>query len=164
MNAQMQSEKPIKTIYGRSAGMKISEKTKRLMIGAEIVWFDSNPLSQDMDDSLHFFFDSHTSAMTDLLLRKQGLTDVSQYVNIPFLWSVKMDLYYSKPNRSGTKPHVEPFYFKFRGTIFPMGDEFKKMRDLHYMTKNMEFLQAPDDHKNKKIYATTKFTCTVIGA
>ena len=48
MNAPMQSIKPIKTIYGRSAGLKVSDKTKRLMIGAEIVWFDNNPLSQDL--------------------------------------------------------------------------------------------------------------------
>lgn len=162
MNAPMQSAKPIKTIYGRSAGLKISDKTKRLMIGAEIVWFDSNPLSQDMDDCLHFFFDSHTNPMTDLLLRKQGLTDVSQYVNIPFLWQCEMSTHWDMPNRPDHR-HEDTEIFKFRGTIFPMTQAFKENRDRIYMRQRLEYLDIPDDNRNKKIYSTTKFKCVVIG-
>jgi len=163
MNQPMQSNKPIKEIYGKSSGIQLPQKIKRLLLGAEITWVDSNPLSQDMDDKLHFYFDSKTSAMTDALLRKHGLSDVSQYVNIPFQWGVNMELHYSMPNRQEVdKRHMEPFYFEFYGTIFPMSDKFRRARDLHYMTKNMEFAQVPADHKNKKFYATTKFTCIVI--
>lgn len=161
MNAPMrQCHDNIKTIYGKSKGFDIPQKMKKLLIGAEIVWFDKEPMSQNMDDALHFFFDSKTSAMTDLLLKKQGLTDVSQYVNIPMQWGVEMELHYSMPNRG--KRHVEHHYFEFYGTIFPMSEKFKRHRDTFYMAKNMEFLQVPYDHKNKKFYETTKFKATVI--
>jgi hypothetical protein len=163
MNAPMQSIKPIKTIYGRSAGLKVSDKTKRLMIGAEIVWFDNNPLSQDMDDCLHFFFDSHTNPMTDLLLRKQGLTDVSQYVNIRFFWRCEMSTHWNMPNRPDHR-HEDSEVFKFRGTIFPMTKAFKENRDRIYMRQRLEYLDIPDDNRNKKVYATTKFKCVVVGA
>ena len=163
MNAPMQSNKPIKTIKGRSSGINLPHRIKKHLIGAEIVWFDANPLSQDMDDRLHFYFDSKTSPMTDLLLLRAGLSDVSQYVNIPLKWGVHMELYYKMPNRLDVnKRHMEPIYFEFHGTIFPMHERFKYWRDKHYMLKNMEFAQVPDDQKNKKFYVTTKYTCTVI--
>lgn len=162
MNAPMQSTKPIREIYGRSAGIKISDKTKRLMVGAEIVWLDNNPLSQDMDDCLHFFFDSHTSKMTDLLLRKQGLTDVSQYVNISFRWRCEMSTHWNMPNRPDHRHEdIEPF--EFRGTIFPMTQAFKDNRDRIYIRQRLEYLDIPDDNRNKKVYATTKFKCVVVG-
>lgn len=163
MNLPMQSTKPIKEIYARSAGINFPPKIKKLLIGAEVVWFDATPLSQNMDDALHFFFDTKTSAMTDLLLRRHGLTDVSQFVNIHFKWGVQMELYYSMPNRKEVdKRHMEPFYFEFHGTIYPMHEKFKAMRDLHYMTKQLEFGCVPDDHKNKKFYETTKFLAVVV--
>ncbi len=164
MNAPMrQSHDNIKTIYGKSRGYDIPQKMKKLLIGAEIVWFDKEPMSQNMDDALHFFFDSNTSIMTDLLLKKQGLTDVSQYVNIPLQWGVEMELHYSMPNREEhEKHHVEPHYFEFFGTIFPMTEKFKKHRDIFYMAKNLQFACVPDDHKNKKFYETTKFRAVVI--
>lgn len=165
MNAPMR-EGIKKTIFARSSGLKVSDRVKKLLIGAEVVWFDKVPLSQDMDDALHFFFDSHTSSMTDALLRKQGLTDVSQYINIPMQWEVTMELVYAMPNRStedSVKTHSEFLKYRFHGTIFPMSEKFKSHRDKFYLLKNMEFAEAPDDHKNKKMYETTKFTCVVVG-
>jgi hypothetical protein len=162
MNAPMLN-KTLKTIYGKSAGIKVPDRVKKLLAGAEVVWWDKNPLSQDMDDALHFFFDSHTNTMTDLLLKRYGLTDVSQYVNIPLLWEVKMDLVYSMPNHKTKKQVIDTHYFNMRSTIFPMSDKFRKERDAFYFLKNLEHLETPDDHKNKAIYETTKFSCVVIG-
>lgn len=163
MNLPMRSDKKVKTIYGKSNGINLPPRVKKLLIGAEVIWLDKDPLSQDMDDQLNFFFDSHTSSATDMLLRRHGMTDVSQYVNIKFLWGVQMELYYSMPNRQEVeKRHMEPFYFEFHGTIYPMHEKFKEMRDLHYMTKQLEFGCVPDDHKNKKFYETTKFRAVVI--
>ncbi len=161
MNAPMRNS-PVKNIYGRSNGIFIPDNIKKLMIGAVIVWFDKNPLSQDMDDCLHFFFDSKTSAMTDLLLKKQGLTDVSQYVNIKLRWHVAMSTFWSMPNRPN-KRHEDCETFEFRGTIFPMTDKFKAERDRIYMRQRLEYLDIPNENKNKKVYETTKFMCTVIG-
>lgn len=153
-----------KTIYGKSTGIKLPNRIKKLLIGAEILWSDSDPLSQDITDELHFYFNSKTSKMTDLLLMKNGLTDVSQYINIPFLWGVNMELYYRMPNRKGgEKQHIDRHYFEFYGTIFPLHEKFIKNRDQFYLLKNMEYLQIPDDHKNKKFYETTRFKTTVIG-
>ncbi len=163
MKAPMNPNKKIKEIYASSRGIQLPPKIKRLLIGAEATWFDQNPLSTNMDDALHFYFDTQTSSSTDMLVRRYGLNDVSQFVNIPFLWGVTMELYYNMPNRKEVdKRHMEPFYFEFYGTIYPMHEKFKKMRDLHYMTKNLEFAQVPDDHKNKKFYATTKFRAVVV--
>jgi len=83
MNQPMQSTKPIKEIYAKSAGINLPPRVKKLLIGAEIVWFDADPFSQDM-------------------------------------------------------------------------------RDLHYLTKQLEFGMVPDDHKNKKFYETTKFRAVVV--
>jgi len=158
-----QNSKPLKEIYASNHGIVLPPKVKRLLLGAEVVWFDKSPMSQDYDEALHFFFDSHTSSSTDMLLRRHGMTDVSQYVNIKFLWGVQMELYYSMPNRQEVdKRHMEPAYFEFYGTIFPMHEKFKRLRDLHFMTKQMEFAQVPDDHKNKKFYETTKFRAVVV--
>lgn len=162
MSALIQLTKSIKAFCRRSAGLKISDQTKRLMIGAEIVWFDNNPLSQTMDDALNFFFNSHTSPMTDLLLRKQGVIDVSQYVNINFLWQCEMSAYWSMPNRKDHM-HEDNENFKFRGTIFPMTKEFQENRDRIYMRQRLEYLDIPDDNRNKKVYDTTKFKCVAIG-
>jgi hypothetical protein len=163
MNAPMTSTaKPLKEIYASNHGIVLPPKVKRLLLGAEVIWFDADPLSQEADP-LHFFFESHTSKMTDMLLLKHGMTDVSQYVNIKFLWGVQMELYYSMPNRQEVdKRHMEPAYFEFYGTIFPMNEKFKRLRDLHYVKTQMEFSQVPDDHKNKKFYETTKFKCVVV--
>ncbi len=160
---QPTSNKPMKEIFAKSAGINLPPKIKRLLLGAEIVWFDKNPLSQDMDDALHFFFESNTSPQTDMLLRRHGLTDISQYINIRFLWGVQMELHYSMPNRQDvTKHHVESTYFEFHGTMFPMHDKFKQARDQFYMLKQLEFGAVPDDHKNKKFYETTKFKAVVV--
>lgn len=161
MNAPMRNT-PIKNIYGKAKGIQLPDKIKRLMLGAEIVWFDKNPMSQDMDDCLHFFFDSKTNPMTDLLLKKCGLTDVSQYANIPLRWHVAMSTFWSMPNRKHHR-HEDCERFEFRGTIFPMTDKFKAERDRIYMRQRLEYLDIPDDNKNKKVYETTKFICTVVG-
>jgi hypothetical protein len=166
LNAPMRQptqSKPIKEIYASRHGIVLPPKVKRLLRGAEVVWFDKTPLSQDFEDVLHFFFESHTSPMTDMLLRRHGLTDVSQYVNIKFLWGVEMELHYSMPNRKEVdKHHVESTYFEFYGTIFPMHEKFKTERDHFYMLKQLEFSCVPDDHKNKKFYETTKFRAVVV--
>lgn len=83
----MRSNKPIREIYAKSAGINLPPRVRRLLLGAEVVWFDRDPLSQEADP-LHFYFDSHTSSSTDMLLRRHGMTDVSQYVNIKFKWGV----------------------------------------------------------------------------
>jgi hypothetical protein len=161
MNAPMRNT-PIKNIYGKAKGIQLPDKIKKLMLCAEIVWFDNNPMSQDMDECLHFFFDSKTNSMTDLLLRKNGLTDISQYVNIPLRWHVAMSTFWAMPNRPDRR-HEDCERFEFRGTIFPMTDKFKSERDRIYMRQRLEYLDIPDDNKNKKVYATTKFLCTVVG-
>lgn len=160
MNAPLSSN-PIKIITARSGGINIPSRIKRLLIGAEIIWFDKDPMSQDVTDELHFYFNSNTSTMTDLLLKKSGLVEVSQYVNIKFNWGVEMELVYSMPNRG--KTHSDHHYFEFSGTIFPLHEKFRKNRDDFYLLKNLGYLDIPQDHKNKKVYETTKFKCTVIG-
>ena len=126
-----------------------------------IHWYDDDPLSQDFGEALHFFFETKTSKMADLLLAKNGLTDISQFINIPLHWGIEMELIYKKPNRE--QEHRERHYFEFFGLLYPMNAKFIKERDQFYLLKNMEFAQVPDDHKNKKFYKTTKFTATVIG-
>ena len=165
MNLPMRqnSDKPIREIFAKSSGLNIPPKIKRRLIGAEIFWFDADPLSQDMSDELHFFFDSHTSVYTDCLLLRHGLIDISQYINIRFLWGVQMMLHYDMPNRAEVnKRHTETTYFEFHGTMFPMHEKFKQARDQFYMLKQLEFGAVPDDHKNKKFYVTTEFKAVVV--
>lgn len=161
MNAPMKAE--FKTIYGKSKGIVVSARIKKLLIGAEIKWNDSNPLSQDMDDCLHFYFDSHTKPMTDLLLLKFGITDVSQYVNIEFLWEINMRIVYSMPNHREKSAHIDHHWFKFRGTIFPMTEAFKSERDTFYLMKNLEHEMVPRENKNKGYYQLTQFKAKIIG-
>lgn len=162
MNAPMSGSEP-KVIKGYSNGINLPTRLKKLLVGAVVMWEDANPMSANMDDALHFFFDSKTTAMTDLLLKKNGLTDVSQYVNIPFEWYVEMEIKYSMPNHKTKEAFIEPFQFRFRGTVFPMTEAFKKKRNAFYMAKNLAASLTPDDHKNKGIYEMTFFKLTVIG-
>ena len=150
-----------KTIYAKTYGLSLPVKLKKLLIKSMIHWYDDNPLSQDFGEALHFFFETKTSKMADLLLAKNGLTDISQFINIPLHWGIEMELIYKKPNRE--QEHRERHYFEFFGLLYPMNEKFIKERDQFYLLKNMEFAQVPDDHKNKKFYNTTKFTATVIG-
>lgn len=150
-----------KTIYAKTYGLNLPVKLKKLLIKSMIHWYDDDPLSQDFGEALHFFFETKTSKMADLLLAKNGLTDISQFINIPLHWGIEMELIYKKPNRE--QEHRERHYFEFFGLLYPMNAKFIKERDQFYLLKNMEFAQVPDDHKNKKFYKTTKFTATVIG-
>ena len=150
-----------KTIYAKTYGLNLPVKLKKLLIKSMIHWYDADPLSQDFGEALHFFFETKTSKMADLLLAKNGLTDISQFINIPLHWGIEMELIYKKPNRE--QEHRERHYFEFFGLLYPMNEKFIKERDQFYLLKNMEFAQVPDDHKNKKFYSTTKFTATVIG-
>ncbi len=150
-----------KTIYAKTYGLNLPVKLKKLLIKSMIHWYDADPLSQDFGEALHFFFETKTSKMADLLLAKNGLTDISQFINIPLHWGIEMELIYKKPNRE--QEHRERHYFEFFGLLYPMNEKFIKERDQFYLLKNMEFAQVPDDHKNKKFYNTTKFTATVIG-
>jgi len=150
-----------KTIYAKVYGLNLPLKIKKLLIGSNVHWYDENPLSQDFGEALHFFFETKTNAMADLLLRKNGLNDVSQFINIPLHWGIEMELVYDKPNRG--QEHRERHYFEFFGLLYPMNERFIKERDQFYLLKNMEFLAVADDHKNKKVYKTTKFKATVIG-
>lgn len=149
-----------KTIYAKVKGLQLPPKVKKLLLGATVIWYDAEPLSQNFDEALHFFFDTNTSAMGDLLLKKY-LPDVSSFINVPLHWGIEMDLVYDMPNRG--KEHKEHYYFELFGLLYPMHEKFIKERDQFYILKNMEFLLVPDDHKNKKIYKTTKFKATVIG-
>ena len=150
-----------KTIYAKTYGLNLPVKLKKLLIKSMIHWYDADPLSQDFGEALHFFFETKTSKMADLLLAKNGLTDISQFINIPLHWGIEMELIYKKPNRE--QEHRERHYFEFFGLLYPMNAKFIKERDQFYLLKNMEFAQVPDDHKNKKFYKTTKLTATVIG-
>lgn len=163
MNLPMRKEST-KTIYARSRGIDFPPKIKKLLIGAEVVWFDKEPLSQDFGEALHFFFDTKTTPIVDLLLKKNGLNDMSQLINVPLHWGMTMELVYSMPNREeSAKIDKEMHYFEFFGLMYPMNKKFIKNRDEFYLLKNMEFLEVPDSHKNKKFFETTKFTATVIG-
>jgi len=160
---------PMRTITDKEIGAKIGGvqlpiKLKKHLIGSEVVWFDKNPLSQDFGEALHYYFDCKITRITAMLLAKHGLIDVSQTINVPLHWGVEMDLVYSMPNRKeGEKVHTEPHYFEFFGTMYPMNNKFIKERDQFFLLKNMEFLQVPDDQKNKKFFETTKFRAVVIG-
>lgn len=149
-----------KTIYAKIKGLSLPPKVKKLLLGATIIWYDAEPLSQDFDEALHFFFDTKTSAMGDLLLKKH-LPDISNFINVPLHWGVEMELVYDKPHRN--QEHREPHYFEFFGLLYPMHKKFIEERDRFFMLKNLEFLAVPDDNKNKKVYKTTKFKATVIG-
>ena len=162
MNAPMTGTS--KTVTAKMYGLNLPGKLKKLLLGSMIHWYDEAPLSQDFDEALHFFFETKTSKMADLLLAKNGLNDVSQFINIPLHWGVEFEIIYDMPNRQeNEKEHREPHYFEFFGLLSPMNAKFIKERDQFYLLKNMEFAQVPDDHKNKKFYKTTKFTATVIG-
>jgi len=157
-------DKTKKTIYAKVAGLQLPPRVKKLLLGAEIVWFDKDPLSQDFGEALHFFFDSKTSTMTDLLLRKHGFNDVSQFINIALKWRVEMDLVYSMPNRHDVdKVHTETMIFEFYGLMYPMHAKFIENRDKFYLARQVEFGMVADDHKNKKFFETTKFKAVVIG-
>lgn len=154
----MANPKPVLAITG---GINVPAKVKKYLIGADIIWDDINPLSQNMNDSMDYYFNSKTTAMTDLLLRKYGVRDISQYINIPMHWGVNMDLVFDMPNRD--KSHIDHHYFEFYGTIFPLTQKFLDERDNFYFLKNLEYLDIPDDNKNKKKYALTRFNAKVIG-
>lgn len=160
MNAPMSGTQ--KTVFAKTKGLDLPKSVKKLLIGGEIVWFDNNPLSQDFGEALHFYFDSHTKPTTDLILRRYGFDDVSQFINVKLRWRVQMDLVYSMPNRGEGKRHIESQTFEFYNTMYPMCDKFIDNRDKFYLLKNMEFLAVPDDNKNKKVYETTKFTAVVV--
>ena len=149
-----------RTIYAKIKGLNLPHRVKKFLMGATVIWYDAEPLSQDFDEALHFFFDTNTSTMGDLLLKKH-LPDISSFINVPLHWGIEMELVYDKPNRG--QEHRELHYFEFFGLLYPMHEKFIKERDQFYLMKNFEFLSVPDDNKNKKVYKTTKFKTTVIG-
>lgn len=158
----MRQHENIKTIYARAKGLALPQRVKDLLVGAEVVWFDRVPLSQDMSDELHFFFKSNASGVTNLLLKKHGIVDVEQYVNIKLKWRVTMEIHYALPNHPNKKGLTDYHEWIMSECIFPMSERFKSERDTFYILRNMEHLATPDDHKNKAIYATTKFTAVVV--
>lgn len=164
MNSPLKKDRPVKDVYASSVGLRLPPKILKLMIGAEIQWSDENPLSQDMEECLHFYFESHTKWNTDLLLRRYGLSDVSQFVNVLCKWDVHMQIVYETPNNKEKSHHIDHHYFSFRGTIFPLCEEFKKHRDSFYLAKNLEHTMVPDEHKNKGYYQLTKFKAVIAGA
>lgn len=165
MNAPMTlTHKPI---FAKAKGLQIPPKIKRLLIQSTVIWYDTDPLSQDFGEALHFFFDTKTNAMADLLLKRYGLEDVSQFINIPLKWRIEVQLIYKMPNReteTSSKEHREIMSFDMHGLLYPMNKKFSEHRDKFYLLKNMEFAAVPDDHKNKKVFSTSKFTATVMGA
>lgn len=149
-----------RTISAKIKGLNLPHRVKKLLMGSTVIWYDAEPLSQDFDEALHFFFDTKTNTMGDLLLKKH-LPDISSFINVPLHWGVEMELVYDKPNRG--QEHRELYYFEFFGLLYPMHKKFIEERDRFFMLKNLEFLSVPDDNKNKKVYKTTKFTARVIG-
>lgn len=163
MNKPMRTTKEIKTVYAKVKGLELPPRVKKLLIGSEVIWVDNDPLSMDNEVMLHYFFNEKVNAAGGLLLKKYGFNDVSQFVNVRLKWGVQMEMYYTMPNRQdAVKQHMAPHYFEFHGLIYPMNATFKQERDKFYMLKNMEMSGIPDDHKNKKVYATTKFVATVL--
>ena len=139
-------------------------KVKKLLVGSTVIWSDSNPLSMADDMFIDYYFDAKTNAAADILLRRNGLTDVSHFASLCFNWFVEIENIYYMPNRENVEKHHSEFHrFNYRGIIYPMGEKFKKERDAFFMEKNLQFSMVPDDHKNKKFYHSTKFTCTVMG-
>lgn len=142
--------------------LDLPPRIKKLLIGSVVTWRDDDPLSISDDMMINYYFDTKTNANADLLLRKHGLNDVSQFASLSFNWFVEIENIYRMPNRENVeKEHSEFHRFDYRGIIYPMGEKFRNVRDAFYMAKNMEFAAVPDDHKNKKFYLHTKFTATV---
>jgi hypothetical protein len=142
--------------------LNLPPRIKKLLIGSVVTWRDDDPLSMSDDMLINYYFDTKTNANADLLLRRHGLADVSQFASMSFNWFVEIENIYHMPNRENVeKEHSEFHRFNYRGTIYPMGERFQVVRDAFYIAKNMEFSLVPDDHKNKKFYLHTKFTATV---
>lgn len=140
----------------------IPTKIKSLLVGSTVIWSDSEPLSLNDDMMINYYFDTKTNGAADILLRRHGLKDVSQFASLVFNWFVVIENYYHMPNRENVeKQHIESHSFDYRGTIYPMGEKFRNARDKFYMEKNLEFSLVPAAHKNKKFYQYTKFTATV---
>lgn len=159
MNAPMVGTS--KTIHAKANGLQLSTKLKKLLLGSTVIWYDKDPLSQDFGDALHFFFETKTSPIADLLLRKNGMGDVSQFINIKLKWRIDIELIYKIPARG--KEHRESCSFDMYGLLYPMNELFAMHRDKFYLLKNMGFAAVPDDNKNKKVFETSKFKATVIG-
>lgn len=138
-------------------------KFKKFLIGATVTWFDNDPLSMDDEMHIRYFFDTKTKPQTDLLLKRNGLHDVSQFASMVFNWHVEIENQYIMSNRETVdKAHFERHSFPYRGMVYPMGEKFREELHRFFILKNMQFAMVPDDHKNKKIYHQTKFTATVI--
>lgn len=164
MNAPLTGNPEI--VYGGYKGFKLPDNVRKLLVGSSVVWYDKDPLSQQFDEALHFFFDSKINSTCFLLLKKHKFTDISQFINVPLKWRIQMELIYSMPNRetdTTEKEHREILGFDLHGLLYPMNKKFIDHRDKFYFLHNVEFMAVPDEHKNKKIYRTTKFTSTVIG-
>jgi len=142
---------------------RLPPKIKRHLIGAVLEWWDVEPMSTNGGDKLLFKFDSNTSPVTDLLLRRHGVYDASHIVNAILNWEVHMEVIYDTPNNSKKSAHIDHHWFKFRGTIFPVDARFKSERENFYMMKNLEHELVPADNKNKGYYRVMRFTATVIG-
>lgn len=144
------------------ARFELPTRIKKLLVGATVTWFDNDPISQE-NMEIRYFFDTKTSLQTDLLLRRSGLADVAQFASMRFHWFVEMENQYLMLNRENEKPHIAAHKFNYCGTIYPMNEKFKTIRDAFFVAKNLEFLSAPENSKNKKTYYQTKFTATVVG-
>ena len=142
----------------------LTDSEKRLLIGACVMWEDSDPLSLDDNMMIRYWFDTGTNAIADLALARAGLVDAAQFASIPFQWYIEMVNHYTMPNRENEKPHIEPHSFNYTGKVYPMGDKIKQERDAFFTAKNLQFAMVPDDNKNKKIYQKTVFTAYVVGA
>lgn len=140
----------------------LPDKFKKFLIGATVTWFDSDPLNYGTKE-VKYFFDTKTKPQTDLLLRRNGLQDVSQFASLVFNWYVELENQYIMNNRETVdKAHFEWHTFNYRGKIVPEGPKFIEELQRFHMLHNLQFAMVPDDHKNKKVYHQTKFTATVI--
>jgi hypothetical protein len=141
----------------------LTDSEKRLLIGASVVWEDSDPLSTD-DMLIKYWFDTGTNAIADLALKRAGLVDAAQFASISFQWCIEMVNHYKMPNRENEKPHTEKHAFNYTGKVYPVGDKIRRERDAFFMAKNLQFAMVPDENKNKKVYQKTVFTAYVVGA
>lgn len=141
----------------------LTDAEKRLLIGATVMWEDSDPLSMDDNMLIRYWFETGTNVIADLSLKRAGLVDAAQFASMNFQWYIEMVNHYTMPNRENEKPHIEKHAFNYTGKVYPMGEKIRRERDAFFMSKNLQFSLVPHDNKNKKVYEKTVFTAYVVG-
>jgi hypothetical protein len=163
MNLPMGENEALRVIHASPATLALPDTIKRLLRGSRVLWRDDTPLSQDVNDDLHFYFETKTNAAGDLLLKKYGLHDVGLIVNVKLHYRAEIEIVYTMPNRLDCeKQHTETCFFNFYGSIAPLSEKFTQNRDKHFLRAQLELGMVPCDHKNKKVYSHTNFRLIVV--